>query len=64
MTSMKRVAVIGASGYGGLQSIRLLKDHPYFKVTYLGGERSAGKKWNEICKTRNDVANFIDTLKG
>ena len=21
------------------------------------------KKWNEICKTRNDVANFIDTLK-
>ena len=22
------------------------------------------KKWNEICKTRNDVANFIDILKG
>tara|TARA_B100000029_G_scaffold434068_1_gene447226 strand:+ start:781 stop:1887 length:1107 start_codon:yes stop_codon:yes gene_type:complete len=47
--SLNRVAIIGASGYGGLQSIRLLRDHPFFKVTFLGGDRSAGKRWNELC---------------
>ena len=36
-----RVAVIGASGYGGLQTIRLLQGHPSLSVTFPGGERSA-----------------------
>ena len=44
-----RVAVIGASGYGGLQTIRLLQGHPSLTVTFLGGERSAGKRWSSIC---------------
>ena len=44
-----RVAVIGASGYGGLQTIRLLQDHPSLTVTFLGGERSAGRRWSSIC---------------
>jgi len=44
----KRVAVIGASGYGGLQTLRLLQDHPEFVVTFLGGERSSGKRWSEL----------------
>ena len=47
--SANQVAIVGATGYGGLQSLRLLKDHPYFRVTYLGGERSSGKRWNDIC---------------
>ncbi|MFQ6537101.1 MULTISPECIES: N-acetyl-gamma-glutamyl-phosphate reductase [Aphanothece] len=44
----KRVAVIGASGYGGLQTLRLLHDHPDLSVTFLGGERSSGKRWSEL----------------
>ena len=48
-TSRGRVAVIGASGYGGLQTIRLLQGHPSLSVTYLGGERSAGRRWSSIC---------------
>ena len=44
-----RVAVIGASGYGGLQTIRLLRDHPRLAVSFLGGERSAGQRWSAIC---------------
>jgi N-acetyl-gamma-glutamyl-phosphate reductase len=44
-----RVAVIGASGYGGLQTLRLLQNHPGLVVTFLGGERSAGKHWSELC---------------
>ena len=43
-----RVAIIGASGYGGVQLIRLLKEHPHSIVTFLGGERSAGKAWNDL----------------
>jgi N-acetyl-gamma-glutamyl-phosphate reductase len=44
----RRVAVIGASGYGGLQTLRLLQHHPHFVVSYLGGERSAGHPWSEL----------------
>ncbi|WP_353292622.1 N-acetyl-gamma-glutamyl-phosphate reductase [Synechococcus sp. M16CYN] len=44
-----RVAVIGASGYGGIQIIRLLQGHPSFSVTYLGGERNAGRPWSSVC---------------
>jgi N-acetyl-gamma-glutamyl-phosphate reductase len=46
--SGKRVAVIGASGYGGLQTLRLLLDHPDFEITFLGGERSSGRRWSEL----------------
>jgi N-acetyl-gamma-glutamyl-phosphate reductase len=46
--SGKRVAVIGASGYGGLQTLRLLLGHPSFAITFLGGERSSGKRWSEL----------------
>jgi len=45
---LQRVAVIGASGYGGLQTLRLLHQHPRFRVTFLGGERSSGKRWSEL----------------
>ncbi len=47
-TAPQRVAVIGASGYGGLQTLRLLQGHPHFQVTFLGGERSSGKRWSEL----------------
>jgi len=43
-----RVAVIGASGYGGLQTLRLLQGHPNFAITFLGGERSSGRRWSEL----------------
>ncbi len=42
-----RVAIIGASGYGGIQALRLLKDHPFFEVTFLGGNKTADRSWNE-----------------
>ena len=48
-TTASRVAVIGASGYGGLQTLRLLLDHPVLSATFLGGERSAGQRWSAIC---------------
>ncbi|MCG8368004.1 MAG: N-acetyl-gamma-glutamyl-phosphate reductase [Pseudanabaenales cyanobacterium] len=42
------VGIIGASGYGGVQLVRLLMEHPLVKITYLGGESSAGKDFAEL----------------
>jgi N-acetyl-gamma-glutamyl-phosphate reductase len=42
------VAIVGASGYGGVQLIRLLLDHPGVTVTYLGGESSAGQAFSDL----------------
>jgi N-acetyl-gamma-glutamylphosphate reductase len=30
------VGIVGASGYGGVQLVRLLADHPAVELTYLG----------------------------
>ena len=43
-----RIAIIGASGYGGLQLVKLINEHPNFEISTLNGERSVGKSWNEI----------------
>jgi N-acetyl-gamma-glutamyl-phosphate reductase len=42
------VGIIGASGYGGVQLIRLLQDHPLVEIAYLGGNTSAGKKFADL----------------
>ena len=43
-----RVAIIGASGYGGLQLVKLIDAHPIFEIATLTGDRSKGKSWNDI----------------
>lgn len=43
-----RVGIVGASGYGGIQLVRLLSDHPHVRITYLGGDSSAGKVYTDI----------------
>ncbi|WP_320664495.1 N-acetyl-gamma-glutamyl-phosphate reductase [Prochlorococcus sp. MIT 1223] len=47
-TEKKRVAILGATGYGGIQLVRLLSEHPSFEITFLGGDRNAGRSWNEL----------------
>lgn len=42
------VGIVGASGYGGVQLVRLLSEHPGVEITYLGGESSAGKKFSDL----------------
>jgi N-acetyl-gamma-glutamyl-phosphate reductase len=43
-----QVGIIGASGYGGVQLVRLLQDHPLVEIAYLGGDSSAGKKFGDL----------------
>lgn len=42
------VGIVGASGYGGVQLIRLLMEHPQLEVVYLGGDSSAGKPFSDL----------------
>jgi N-acetyl-gamma-glutamyl-phosphate reductase len=42
------VGIVGASGYGGVQLVRLLQDHPRLELVYVGGESSAGKAFSEL----------------
>lgn len=42
------VGIVGASGYGGVQLIRLLMEHPEVEIVYLGGNSSAGKPYTDL----------------
>ena len=39
-----RVGIVGISGYGGGEALRLCAGHPAFQVVYAAGESSAGQK--------------------
>ena len=45
------VAILGASGYTGLEIIRILLRHPKVKIKVLIGEKTRGKKLGEISST-------------
>jgi N-acetyl-gamma-glutamyl-phosphate reductase len=44
MSSRKRVGVVGVSGYGGGEILRLCANHPAVEVVYAAGESSAGQR--------------------
>jgi N-acetyl-gamma-glutamyl-phosphate reductase len=44
MSSRKRVGVVGVSGYGGGEILRLCAQHPAVQVVYAAGESSAGQR--------------------
>jgi N-acetyl-gamma-glutamyl-phosphate reductase len=50
MGDMSRISVgiVGASGYGGVQLVRLLMDHPKLELVYLGGDSSAGQPFADL----------------
>tara|TARA_B100000212_G_scaffold342105_1_gene327629 strand:- start:265 stop:1320 length:1056 start_codon:yes stop_codon:yes gene_type:complete len=57
------VAIVGATGYGGLQLVNLLRNNSNFKITFLGGNKSSGFKWNELfpfIKIKNDL--YIENI--
>ena len=33
------VAIVGATGYGGIQAVNLLKNNKNYKITFLGGNK-------------------------
>jgi N-acetyl-gamma-glutamyl-phosphate reductase len=43
-----RAGIVGASGYGGIQLVRLLLEHPNVEISYLGGDSTAGQSFSDI----------------
>ena len=41
---MIRVGIVGVTGYGGGEALRLVATHPQFELVYVAGESSAGSK--------------------
>src|ERR1039458_8565575 len=61
---MLKVAIVGASGYTGVELLRILMGHPEVAVTCLTSEQSAGKRISEIfpsLRTRCDI--LLDNLE-
>ncbi len=51
---MLKVAVVGASGYTGVELLRILHCHPEVAVTCLTSEQSAGKRISDIFPSLRD----------
>jgi N-acetyl-gamma-glutamyl-phosphate reductase len=41
------IGIVGISGYGGGEALRLCAAHPHFRVTYAAGDSSAGQRLME-----------------
>lgn len=48
MTKTIRTAILGASGYTGAELLRLLKNHPAFRIAALTGDSQAGKPMEAV----------------
>lgn len=48
MSKTVNTVILGASGYTGAELLRLLKNHPAFKITALTGESQAGKPMEAV----------------
>lgn len=48
MSQKINVSIIGATGYAGLELIRLLQAHPYVKIQHLVSSSESGKKVSDV----------------
>ena len=45
---MTTVAIIGATGYGGVELVRLLQNHPNIRLAFLHSESYAGQRMRDV----------------
>lgn len=57
-----RVAIVGATGYAGIELVRLLHNHPGAEITLLGSRSSAGKPMSDVFG-HLDIATGAATLE-
>ncbi len=48
MTSPKKIAILGASGYTGAELVRLIAGHPGMEVAALTADRKAGQEMGQV----------------
>src|SRR5436309_14966197 len=47
-TNRVRVGVLGATGYSGIEAVRLLASHPFVELTVLTSEHYAGREVADV----------------
>ena len=58
-TKRFRVGIVGVSGYGGGEALRLCAAHPNFDLVYVAGEGSAGQALGDRFPGIGDLASLI-----
>lgn len=51
----KRIAIVGASGYTGLELVRISLNHPQFEIVSLVADKNAGKSYADVYPSFKNV---------
>ena len=54
-----RVGIVGVSGYGGGEALRLCATHPTFELVYVAGEGSAGQRLVDRFPGAGDLGDLV-----
>lgn len=64
MIKQREVAILGGTGFVGMELFRLLQNHPFFRVTFISSESMSGKSIiNQHTLDRKMKYQSIDSLK-
>ena len=58
-----RVAVAGATGYGGVEAVRLLAHHPQVELSFLGSETYQGQRLDEVYPHLQGLPNRLEPFE-
>ena len=63
---MIKVGIVGASGYSGMELIRILMAHPDAEISFITSEKSAGKALSSILPSFNKILDldFVSINQG
>ena len=56
---MKRVAVVGATGYAGAELVRILAGHPQVKLTVLTSRQYAGERFDHVYPAMGGLVDLV-----
>ena len=59
---MKKIGIVGVSGFGGGELLRLVAGHPTFEIAYVAGESTAGKPLSASGSMRTSSPGILITL--
>ena len=56
---MKRVAIVGATGYAGAELVRILSNHPETKLTVLTSRQYAGQRFDRVYPAMGGLVDLV-----
>ena len=52
MKNKIKIAVLGSTGYVGMELVKILSNHPFLEINFLGSESIHGSYLNNIDNTK------------